>query len=716
MNTNRLTYGIKVLAVAMSGLCYLSSCSNEPDGKDLYTATGLTISDYILQDEDLSSFEYILERVSMDKKLSTYGQYTCFAPSNQGVTEYIDSLWNDEEARIPHNGLTENSLEGLTDSLCREIARYHIVDSKGWTVLDLAQSSGSISTMLGYPITTGIADDGSTLLNKSRIISADNEAVNGIFHKIDAVIARSSRLICDEFAHVEGYSIFYEALMLTGMDKELIGVDKGIKYTINDDWDVSSAGQRTDKLYYPTECKLGYTIFAESDEVLSKNNINSIGDLINYAKEQYADCSDWYDYVAEKNIEISTGDDYTNQWNTLNMFVRYHILKMKMAKDQFVFGYTFGSNEYGNYNYKECGGEPYDYFETMLPNTLIKIWQPIATACCTSIDGSSRRLYINRYRPNNTLTDEVGTLGSAEMHGNIRQNIRIDTSINRQAHNGYIHGITNMLVYDWSVKNEVLHERLRFDSTTTLPEMINNGFRTNSMAEVGALNNGGSGARIAFPLNYFDNIYCYNDQNKLRYNVKGQFNAYQADCMQGWGNYDLAIKLPPVPTGTYELRLFYVPMDHGGFMQFYLGTSSDISTMVPLGTPLDVRIPKDDPRIGWTVADSDTEGEGEDDRGIASDRALRNRGYMRGLFCYRDHAEDGQNAESTKGRGNQRTTEFNGSLRKIMIQQQFKQSEEYWLRFKNMLSNGDALKWQYDFIELVPVDIVNNQQYQEDWM
>ena len=51
-----------------------------------------------------------------------------------------------------------------------------------------------------------------------------------------------------------------------------------------------------------------------------------------------------------------------------------------------------------------------------------------------------------------------------------------------------------------------------------------------------------------------------------------------------------------------------------------------------------------------------------------------------------------------------------------MIQQQFKQSEEYWLRFKNMLSNGDALKWQYDFIELVPVDIVNNQQYQEDWM
>ena len=34
-----------------------------------------------------------------------------------GVQEFIDSLWNDPEALIPHNGMTEHSLEGLTDSL-----------------------------------------------------------------------------------------------------------------------------------------------------------------------------------------------------------------------------------------------------------------------------------------------------------------------------------------------------------------------------------------------------------------------------------------------------------------------------------------------------------------------------------------------------------------------------------------------------------------------
>lgn len=714
MRTYRLIYPVKVLSLMLMGLCYLSSCSNEPDGDDLYTSTGKTIFDYIVEDEDLTSFDYILQRVGMDRKLSTYGRYTCFAPTNEGVAAYIDSLWNDEESRFPHNGMTENSLEGLTDSLCEDIAKYHLCENNEYTMVDLAQASGSINTMLGYTIAVGSAD-GYTLLNSSRIISADNEAVNGIFHKVDDVIARSSRLIGDEMDHVEGYSIFNQALKLTGIDKLLTTTSKDATYSINDNWDVSaSSGTKTNELYWPRECKVGYTIFAESDEVLARNRINSLEDLIAYANDQYENAASWYDYIAEKGIKVSTGDDYTNQWNALNMFIRYHILYANMARDQFVFGSTTGTSndyrQYWNYNTQQCGGEPYDYYETMLPNTLIKIWQPQAAACGTGIDGVSTRLYINRYRPNNTLTDEVGTLGSWDMHGGrgaIRQNIRIDTSINRQAHNGHIHGITGMLVYDWSVKNEVLHERLRFESTTFLPEMINNGFRYNGMSEIKALNGGGSGDRIAFPLDYFDNIYCYNEQNKLRYNVTGAYRSYQANAMQGWGNYDLAIKMPPVPTGTYELRLVYSPMAHGGFMQFYLGTSREISSMQPLGIPLDVRVDATDERIGWTVANE------EDDLGIESDRALRNRGYMRGPYSFRGHAES--NNEATTYAGNCRT-DGTVILRRILVQQTFKQSEEYWLRIKNMLSNGDALKWQVDFVEFVPVDIVNNPNYEEDWM
>ena len=505
MKKNDYMKTIKSLLLVAAGMFALASCDNEPDGDDLYTSTGKSINDYILEDEELSSFEYILQRIGMDKNLSAWGTYTCFAPTNDGVTAYLDSLWNDDECRIPHNGMTENSLEGLTDSLCNDIVKYHLLNGV-YNIVDLAESSGSLNTLLGYTVSTEVVD-GYTLMNAARIISADNEAVNGIFHKTDAVIARSSRLIGDEMDHVEGYSIFNEAFKLCGLDKLLTQSKKNETYTINDNYDVSASdGTKTNTLFWPEECRVGYTIFAESDEVLKKNHINNVDDLIQYANNQYKDCAEWYDYVAEKGITVSTGDDYENQWNALNMFVRYHILKVNMAKDQFVF--ESGSNAYWNYNNTICGGEPYDFYETFLPNTLIKIWEPQAYACGTSTNGLSKRLYINRYRPNNTLTDEVGTLGSAAMHGTIRENIRIDTSLNRQAHNGHIHGITDMLVYDWSVKNEVLHERLRFEATTFLPEFINNGFRYNSYQEVSAMNGGGSGARIAFPLNYFENVHC----------------------------------------------------------------------------------------------------------------------------------------------------------------------------------------------------------------
>ena len=679
------------------------SCENEPSGEDLYTSTGKTINDIITEDEDLTSFEYILQRTGLDKNLSVWGTYTCFGPSNAGVSAYIDSLWNDTECRIPHNGMLENSLNGLTDSLCNDIAKYHLINGV-YSLVALAESTGSINTMLGYLVSTEVSD-GYTMMNKSRIIKGDNEAVNGIFHKVDKVIARSSRLIGDEMDHVEGYSIFNEALKMTQLDRLMTLSKKPETYTINDNYDVNNAdGTKTNPLYWPEECRVGYTIFAESDEVMARHGIHNIEDLISWANNQYRDCAQWYDYVNEKGIDVSTGSDYTNPWNCLNMFVRYHILTVNMAKDQLVF--ESGSNIYWNYNNTLCGGEPYDYYRTMLPNTILKIWEPQAYACGTSTNGSSKTLYINRYRPNNTLTDEVGTLGSASMHGTIREKIRVDTRLNGQAHNGHIHGITDMLVYDWSVKNEVLHERLRFDATTFLPEFINNGFRYYSMSEVSKMNGGGSGARIAFPLNFFDDVYCYNGQNKLRYNVKGAYRHLQADAFQGWGNYDLAIKMPPVPSGVYEFRIVYSPMQHGGFMQFYLGTSKDLGSMQPLGIPLDVRIDQTDERIGWTPADE------EDDLGIASDRALRNRGFMRGPFSYRGHADT--YLESTTGNGNARTEK--SILRLILTTQQFRQSEEYWLRIKNMLSNGDALKWQLDFVEFVPVDIVYNDVYQEDWM
>lgn len=687
MKKNILKTGLGFLQLGIFCFAFgFVSCVQDPDESNLYTSTGETVESFIQKDSSLTSFNYILERVGLDRMMASYGQYTCYAPSNEGIDKYIDSLYNDPEAVIPNNGMTSNSLEGLSDSLCSDIARYHLTNGL-YSVIDMGGAGATISTMLGRPISSTVNTLGQTVLNGVSVISSeDNEVINGLVHKVTAVVPRSTRLLGETFDRLEGYTIFNEALQRTGLADSITATTKGKTYTITDHSDTNG-----NLLYWPEECKLGFTVFAESDEVLRANGINSFDDLVAYANNVYANATSWYDYMNEKGFTVSTGSDYENRYNALNMFIAYHILSASMAQDQLVFEKKDGvSPTVSKWNYVN-GGEPFDYYETMLPKTLMKIWEP----------QPGNTLYINRYRTFNTLTNEVGTMGTN--HSLIRKGVEI-TREDIIAYNGYIHPIKDILVYDREVPKGVLHERLRFEATTFLPELINNGIRYLSNAEAKNLSGGISGDRVAFALDYFDNVKCYSNQTTLRYNVKGDFRAYQADAFQGWGQYDLAIKLPPVPTGLYELRLFYSPMDHGGMMQFYLGTSNNQQDMQALDIPLDVRTKAADPRIGWTAFYE------EDDQGIATDEAMRNRGYMRAPVSFRGHPDGTGDMQSNNCRGDGVVT-----LRRILGRQNFTQSQDYWFRIKSVINDDKDLKWQIDFVELVPVDVVDNDQYSEDW-
>lgn len=688
---------IGILLLALQAM--VVSCSQTIDESNLYTATGQTVEGFISSDSTLTSFNYILQRSGYDRMMDSYGQYTCYAPTNEGVAAYIDSLYNDPEATVEHNGMTENSLEGLTDSLCTDIARYHLANGL-YSIIEMGGAGTTISTMLGRSISTTTDSLGRTVLNNvATIVSEDNEVLNGLVHKVNNVVPKTSRLLADVLDRLDNYTIFTEALHRTGLDDSIVATRKEHKNSAGDYGYDRLEGDDTrdtnnNELYSPTECKVGFTIFAESDDVMRRNGINSFEDLVAYANSVYGGAASWYDVINETGNSVSTGDDYTNRFNALNMFVAYHILYASMAQDQLVFerkaGVPVGTSKWNYVN----GGEPFDYYETMLPHTLLKIWEP----------DQARNLYINRWKKNNTLTDEVGTTGSEAMHPIMQQGVRIVRE-DIPALNGYIHPIQGMLVYDENVPNGVLNERLRFEATTFLPEFENNGFRYMLMDEVSALNGGNSGARIAFPRDYFTNVKCFTEGTQLRYNVKGDYRAYQADAFQGWGNYDLGVRLPSVPSGLYEFRLFYSPMGHGGMMQFYWGTKPDVQSMTALSIPLDVRIQESDPRIGWTAFYE------EDDKGIATDEALHNRGYMRGPFSFCGHpGDDGDETTKKNCRGDGTVT-----LRRVLGRVNVRQSDEFWFRFKNVINDDSDLKWQLDFVEFVPVNIVDNDQYSEDW-
>ena len=681
----------KIAALAfVPGMLSLTSCKEDIDESNLYTFTGETIEDYLANRPDkFSSFNYILQRTELDKLLSGYGTYTCFAPDNEAVAAYIDSLYNDNTNKdLPHNGMTENSLEGLTDSLCNDIAKFHLASTK---VMAINMENGmTINTMLGRDINTSIDSiSGKTIINSYSLITGmDNELENGVLHEVNHVIRRSNLLVSGEMEKHDDLTIFADALKLTGLADSLTQQSRKL-----------TAPANSYNFYTPENAVLGYTIFAETNTTLAQNEIRSITDLIAHANKVYGGCaaqgSGWYDYYRNNNIQVSTGNDYANPNNCLNMWVRYHIIKQRVSYDKMV------------YSWNEISKVPlYEYYETMLPMTLVKVLR--------SSKAGAGKLFLNRYEANGSLTDQVGELGSESIHQVVDGHSGIEiTKQNIQALNGYIHPINGMLEYEEWVPKGVLNERIRFDATTMTKELASANLRGATGAEINALNGGKKGQDgnlggdyIRIPVDFSENMVIYNGESTRLYYLPGRennWNNFQGDEFNSKGNVDLAFRLPPVPDGTYELRVGVSLNGNRGMYQFYLGEGTNNRTkMEALDIPLDERteIVKNmdgtpDAQTGWTLYTA------MEDMGVETDQAMHNLGWMRGPLYYTVGKGTSTYARATKE-----------SIRRIVTRKELHQGT-YWFRIKSALDE-DSRQMYFDYLELVPVNVYNNTRYLED--
>ena len=685
----RQLIGLSFIICQLSFSVALTSCKEDIDESNLYTFTGETIEDYLVNRSDrFSSFNYILSRIGYDKILSAYGTYTCFAPTNDAVAEYIDSLYDDTVNKdLEHNGMTQRGLEGLTDSLCQDIALFHLLSTE---VLGVNMGNGmTMKTLLGRDINTSIdPNTGAVLISRaSTVTSMDNELENGVLHEIDCVIRRSNMLIAGEIEDNAGdYTLFSQALKLTGLADSLTNIS-------TTDFDVVDNKRG---FYTPEKCELGYTIFAETDEALAANGITTIEQLKAYADSVYgpsgADGSGWYDYVRNNHIEVSTGTDYKNPWNTLSMFMRYHILDYKIPYEKLVNSH----NQISKVTLVE-------YYETMLPYTLLKVTR------------NSGKLMINRWTANSSLTDMVAELGSASMHTVLFEGVELLGSRGQiAALNGYVHPLKGLLAYDERVPRGALNERIRIDDTAIFGEMMSNSFRGISYSAVKALNGGKQGTDgrhancdyIRIPPRFFKNVAIYNGEDTRLYYFPGQgsgWSNYQEDEFNCMGQYDFAMRLPPVPDGTYELRVGYTAENpQRGMLQFYMGSSSDLTTMKALDIPLDMRIiPANNADLTPDVYTGWCDWTRLDDKGIESDANMRNLGYMRGPLYYTVGVNTGNYARSNPK-----------DLRRIIAKQYFKQGD-YWVRFKSVIENPQG-EFHLDYIEFCPENVYNNTRYVED--
>ena len=272
----------KILMRLVLGLLALPaftvSCSDEPLPENYYTFTGEMVSDYLQnRPEEFSEFIAILQRSGMYGMMATYGSYTCLAPTNAAVEEYLHS-----------RGLT--SVDQLTKEECDTLSWNHIIDDDAYFTTDLIDGNIPSANMNGRNLTFSCDSDAMNnnnvvyYINKtSRMIVWDDSVENGVVHTLDKVVVPQTFYLPDVLAENPDVSLFYEALVLTHLDDSLREyIDES--YTcgadsVNQDMTISTGGSSYTMRYVGTRMKR-YSAFIETNDVYAQNGINNLDDRV----------------------------------------------------------------------------------------------------------------------------------------------------------------------------------------------------------------------------------------------------------------------------------------------------------------------------------------------------------------------------------------------------------------------------------------------------
>lgn len=640
------------ILVACVLLTTLNGCVEELQTENFYTFTGETITDYVENRESLSMFKELLERTSEPNILSlldAYGQYTCFVPHNDAVKAYLEE-----------RGLT--AIAQLRDGECDTIARNHII-KVAYPTMDMPQDVLSQPNMNDRYVQISI-DSGDIYVNiDAEIVIRDEEVENGVVHVLDKVLEQSNAMFVDLLKQDSRISLFYEALVLTGFDKQLMGyMDDKFNKLVRPDGLAGFNDRRTEDnpnlicpVLYPMSRRLGYTGFIEPNEVFAKMGIDttSIDGLINYAKEIY-DVSFPNSSYEEK--------DYTNPNHPLYRFVAYHFLDRQIYTDKMTTYFHFQEQSY----------DAVDFYETMCKGTIVKVSRGAKT------DGQTR---LNR-----RLGSSHGQSYSIE--GVPVQNVKYDGL------NGVYYLIDEPLVYSEMVVRKVLTDRMRLDAATLMPELATNNIFRNGNGDTDGPSRGHSyQIPNTMDFSYVKNLKVYQESIVYYQAPVIGFWCWYADEIIAKGSYDFAIKLPPVPTGTYEIRYGYVPMGHRGVVQVYLEYDGK---SYPCGIPVDLTEDGSSPKIGW-VADKDK----TEDEKLKLDKAMHNRGYLKGPLT---QTEGSQKSNIARDQSNH--------LRRIVATENLNNGTDYYIRFRSV--DETAKEFMFDYLELCPKEVYDNPAVQED--
>ena len=723
---------MKRLCLIVTVLLALVGCKESIDMSDRYVFLEKTITEYLESKDYYSEYVKLLGQVpvsivsntTLKQLLSARGHYTVFAPTNDAIQAYLESLC--EKGLI-----TKPSWEGFRnetdlDSIRKVIVFNSILDSGDQEAYSVStfprhehefglsnMNNRKLRVFYGTEDLDSISIDGLAVVSKK---NRDIPLINGFIHQVESVIApKNDRLgdILRVWAREKGsgYNVMsrlliacelvdtlsatrdeaWEKLYLTGEVKDLP------KHT-----SVGQVGTIPEHRYY------GFTLFAETDRFWEELFGKSADEITVEEVCEYLQSSGYFDYVEGTLYD----DDYTNEMNVLNQFVTYHLLPQRIGRDKLVIHY----NETG-YNYSSAKAPTIpimDFYQTMGLPRMLKTYESL----------ESNGLYLNRFpilrngrgmfgptKQNINDYHESGmfySIKGSSTTPNENEGIRILTSTEAgtdpsSISNAVVYPLEQLLVCTENVTNTMSSQRIRFDACCTMPELMNNDIRqTRAYYPYGATN------VRAIPTNY-----PYLDGVEIR---EGTQFFYLQGYMSGWhnlqgdefniiGRYDFTMTLPPVPrAGQYEIRFGVATGSYVRSMaQVYFGTRRD--RMAVTGIPMDLRLGGLEMRqpsgttpsnVGW---EADTDDEEYNDRVT---KAMRTKGFMKApnAWC------------NANGSGSPVRT-FHYMSRRIIINTFLEPYQNYYIRFQSVLEQ-EAKEFYMDYFEYVAKEVYDNPEEAED--
>ena len=718
---------MRKLVFSLSTLFFIfSSCTEDIDTSARYVFNEYTVASYLEAHSDYSQYVELTKLVPVSGRsestlyqlLTARGNYTCFAPTNEAINNYLQSL-------VEQGLISEPSWDAFTDDRKRDSVQKVVVLN---TVIDGGDLESQRFTTNNFPIIDNaefplptlndhklaitpahikkVNETDTVFLDKVCGIDPKNcdiRVINGVIHQLHKVIApkdescgRYLQIILDEKR--EGYLMFAKAVQACGLLDTLskvrdeayealyqaYGTELDMKdYQSKGGGDMSATSGDPDA-HAPEHRKYGFTLFCEPDDFWQEQGIDPKASDAVEKLQEWINTNNYF--LSDGGYAVNT--DYRSPKNMLHQWVVYHILPMRIAADKLVYhcnelGYTYSSP----HKYTIPVMEWYPVFEG---GRLIKIYE----------SPESNGVYLNSFpERNNGITEDGHESYCAPDKRGILVETNSEKAVVSDIVNACIYPISTPLYYNDVTRDDLGKERIRFDLFSLFPESITNEIRRKDSSS-------GKHQHVFVSLynryNYFDNMKILNSETHLiHYNgYKTAWANYCGDEDKAFGQFDIVFRLPPVPKrNTYEFRYKLLATAARGIVQVYFGNDPDKLPVagIPINMTHGVVL-----TFGENATWGDLQDSGKDeDEIIDIDHKLRNHGLMKAT-----KHETEMSPTTARAKEN--------CCRHIIVRQTLDPNETYYVRFKSVQPDLSRPELYLDYFEYCPKEIYDSPERPED--